>query len=227
MSPGDLVTSLREFTAPDVFNPWRDRDPLDNCECSAEDRRTRLYQHFDCKPDYLLIGEAPGYQGCHFSGVPFTNEKLILDGSVPRVTADRRITTRERPWCEPSATIVWRTLHALGIADRTVMWNAFAFHPHKPGEPMSNRAPTRAELEAGKHYLEAVIEHFSGARRIAVGRVAFRAMSQIAVGRTGGTWTVRHPSMGGAREFDTGMRIALTNSRSGEPDSIDPQFRRD
>jgi uracil-DNA glycosylase len=207
MRVGDLVMSLSVFRAPNVFNPWGEVDTLDRLHAfGAMDRRTRLYQHFDCTPRFLLIGEAPGYQGCHFSGVPFTNEKLLLDGVVPRVTCDGRITTREKPWSEPSATIVWRTLHELGIAESTVMWNAFAWHPHKPGEPMSNRAPTRAELIAGAFALRAVLEHFDGAKLIAVGQVALKAIDRL---NLGGPWepsAVRHPSMGGAKEFEMGMR---------------------
>jgi hypothetical protein len=204
----DLVTSLREFTAPNVFNPWRDVDPLDRLLAfGPSDRRGRLRQHFDCAPRFLLIGEAPGYQGCHFSGVPFTNEKLILDGAIPRVTADQRITKRPLPWSEPSATIVWRTLHELGIAESTVMWNAFAWHPHKPGEPMSNRTPTLAELAAGKFALKAVLEHFHGVPPIAVGKAARYALEDLNVPMAA---CVRHPSMGGATAFRDGMRALVT-----------------
>jgi uracil-DNA glycosylase len=201
---GDLIMSLREFTAPNVFNPWRDVDPLDRLLAfGPSDRRARLYRHFECKPRFLLIGEAPGYQGCHFSGVPFTNEKLILDGAIPRITWEGRITKRPLPWSEPSATIVWRTLHELGIAESTVMWNAFAWHPHKLGEPMSNRAPTKDELIAGKPYLAAVVEHFSGARVVAVGKVSAHLLDKLGVETDG---AVRHPSMGGATAFRDGMR---------------------
>jgi uracil-DNA glycosylase len=205
---GKLVMSLSKFSAPNVFNPWSGVDPLDRITAAFDNgpngRRTRLYQHFNCVPKYLLIGEAPGYQGCHFSGVPFTNEKLILDGAIPRVTQDGRITTRDRPWSEPSATIVWRTLHELGIAEETVMWNAFAFHPHKPGNPMSNRAPTRDELEFGKPFLHAVVEHFAHARVVAIGKVADATLRLCGVLRPYAS--VRHPSMGGARDFAGGMR---------------------
>src|SRR5918995_4929806 len=117
-----IIDQLQSFNAPNVFNPWRDIDPLDTLGMHAPRARiSRLQAHFDCRPSYLLVGEAPGYQGCHFSGVPFVNEKLILEGSIPRITLRNRITTRRLPWCEPSATIMWRTLHKLGIADCTVM----------------------------------------------------------------------------------------------------------
>lgn len=200
-----LIEQLAEFTAPNVFNPWRDTDPLDMPYSGATARRIRLARHFDVKPKLILIGEAPGYQGCHFSGVPFTNEKLILDGAIPRVRTIGRITTRNRPWCEPSATIVWRTLHELGLAKQTVLWNAFAWHPYKPGNPMSNRAPTPGELEAGKPVLMAVLEHFQGVPIIPVGRVSENTLDKLGVKTLP---AVRHPSMGGAAEFRYGLTIA-------------------
>lgn len=215
VSVGDVVMALRNFAAPNVFNPWSDTDPLDRFRAFAPmDRRTRLWQHFGCKPRFLLIGEAPGYQGCHFSGVPFTNEKLLLEGVIPRVTCDGRITTREKPWSEPSATIVWRTLHELGIAESTVMWNAFAFHPYKPGTPMSNRAPTRHELAGGKSVLMSVLDHFKGARIVAVGQVSAKLL--VKLGHPAHA-LVRHPSMGGARDFRVGMERIVFPERNPFP----------
>lgn len=201
MSVDHIIDLLRRFTAPNVFNPWANVDALDILD-PLDGRRLRLRQHFNCQPRFLLIGEAPGYQGCHFSGVPFTNEKLLMDGCIPRIGLQGRITTRRLPWSEPAATIMWRTLHKLDIAETTVCWNSFAFHPHKPGNPYSNRAPTNLELQAGKHVLSAVLDHFSGARVIAVGRVAERALTLLSVPHE----AVRHPSMGGATEFAVGMR---------------------
>lgn len=196
--PTNLIEQIAAFTAPNVFNPWRDADPLDALPVPEMYRRERLKQHFDCQPEFLLVGEAPGYQGCHFSGVPFTNESLLFNDQVPRVTVSCRITTRERPWCEPSATIVWKCLHDLDIAHCTVMWNAFAWHPHKPGEPMSNRAPTQAEVRSGLPVLRTVLEHFRGVKVVAVGNVAAKALRSVYVRLTA---TVRHPSMGGANQF--------------------------
>ncbi|MHB8727629.1 MAG: uracil-DNA glycosylase [Sulfuricaulis sp.] len=197
----ELIETLAEFTAPNVFNPWRDADPLD-IGAGHLHRQLRLARHFNVRPRILLIGEAPGYQGCHFSGVPFTNEKLILEGEIPRVHATGRLTKRERPWCEPSATIVWRTLHDLDLADEVVLWNAFAWHPYKDGNPMSNRAPTRAELEAGKPVLTQVLAHFEGVPIVPVGRVAEKLLAILGVETLA---PVRHPSMGGAHDFYIGM----------------------
>jgi uracil-DNA glycosylase len=199
----------RAGTYPDVFNPWLQRDPWDTGFDGPLARGGRLLRHFDCKPKYLLIGEAPGYQGCHFSGVAFTSEVLLMNRAIPRIEPlAGRITTRPRPWAEPSATIVWRVLHSLGIAEKVVMHNAFAWHPHKPGIPMSNRAPTAIELKAGSEVLNAVIDHFASATIIALGRIAERTLAGLGVRVD---HAVRHPSMGGAKKFERGMRKIIAN----------------
>lgn len=198
----EIIAALQAFESPNVFNPWRDVDPLDLNRHAAVARSMRLQAHFGAVPRYLLVGEAPGYQGCHFSGIPFTNEALLADGSIPRVGAIGRITSRAKPWREPSATIMWKALYEAGIAEDTVMWNAFAFHPHKPGEPMSNRAPTRAELLANKTILEMVLGLFMGARVVPVGNVAAEALKACGVPYAR---KLRHPSMGGANEFRAGL----------------------
>jgi uracil-DNA glycosylase len=210
--PYDL---LRSFRSPGVFNPWCDEDPLDRLGgrsdgCGPKGRLERLQAHFSIKPKLLLLGEAAGYQGCHFSGIPFTNEKLLLAGRIPRVGVTDRLTERPRPWCEPSATVVWGVLHDLGLAEHTVLWNTFAWHPYKSGNLYSNRAPTRTELELGQPVLEAVLDTFSKALVVAVGKVAERTL--VSLGRTPGA-TVRHPSMGGANEFRAGLK-ALMKPRS-------------
>lgn len=124
--------------------------------------------------------------------------RISMEGSIPRVSADARISTRERPWREPSATIVWRTLYALGIAERTVLWNAFPWHPHRRGEPHSNRTPTPKELDAGLPILRAVLGLFPRARAVAIGALAQASMVRAGVASP---LAVRHPANGGARKF--------------------------
>lgn len=203
MSIDAIIEQLAAFQSPDVFNPWSSGDELDCSMVEPSARQARLRAHFDREPLLLLIGEAPGYQGCRFSGVPFTSERLLLEGVIPGIRCSDRISKRLRPWSEPSATVMWGTLADLGVADRVVLWNAFAWHPHKPGEPYSNRAPTPAEIKAGEPVLRAVLDRFSSARVVAVGNVAARTLAELGVT---GFSKVRHPSMGGARQFAEGLR---------------------
>jgi uracil-DNA glycosylase len=200
---------LRSYAADDVFNPWT--------QCSADDapaangpaaRCRRLAAHLAIPAQYLLIGEASGYQGCRMTGIPFTSERLVIADMIPRVAVALRaprLSTRRIPWSEPSATVVWSTLHELGIAGSTVLWNAFPWHPHRPQQPLSNRTPTRPERAHGLAVLEALLAQFPQARLFAVGRHAEQALMEI--GRSAAA--LRHPSMGGATQFRQALRSAL------------------
>jgi uracil-DNA glycosylase len=207
-----LIRALGHFRGPNVFNPWNDSDPLD-IGLGARQRRERLGQHLDCRAEFLLVGEAAGYQGCHFPGVAFTNESLLLAGRIPRISIEGRISKRMRPWCEPSATVVWGRLHELGIAQRTVLWNTFAWHPHRPGEPMSNRPPTREELKLGAPVLHEVLNLFSSARLVAVGRIAQAALQVAGVPSI----AVRHPAMGGANLFRQQLGALIGRRKGAKP----------
>ncbi len=194
---------LTSYEGENVFNPWSNDDPHDVLYMGATARKWRLEKHFDRDARYLLIGEAPGYRGCHFSGIPFTCEKQLCDGIVPVLGRHERITTRNLPWSEGSATIIWSTLYELDIAESTVMFNAFPWHPHQPGDPLSNRTPTARELTTHADVLGMVVREFPDAKRIAVGKAA--------AGTLGGLGfqihhEVRHPSMGGANLFRQQMR---------------------
>lgn len=192
---------------PAVFNPWRDQDPgTDALPDAARGRVERLRAFFGTQPRWLLLGEAAGYQGAHVSGIPFTSERLLLEGAIPRVDiGGRRLSTRGRPWSEPSATTVWGTLHALGRAEDTLLWNAYPWHPHKPGVMQSNRTPTPLERRAGLPVLAAVLAAFPGVRCFAVGRNAEASLAEVGIPAT----PLRHPSMGGATAFRDGLRRAL------------------
>jgi uracil-DNA glycosylase len=232
MAPAALARFLRllcaECTA-DVFNPWTDRDPrYDGTLNGPAARRERLRAHLSVSPALILIGEASGYQGCHISGIPFTSERLLMAGAVPRVSCSgRRLSTRHVPWSEPSATVVWGALHALGVAAETILWNAFPWHPHRAGNPQSNRTPTRLERSQGLAALVALLQASPEARVLAVGRHAESALQEIGASsgaarlNHGAPVTVlRHPSMGGARLFFEGLRAAMgdaTRGRMGEP----------
>lgn len=202
-----FLRSLQDAVPADVFNPWTQCDATTDLTADAARRRlARLRAHLATDAIAVLVGEAAGYQGCKVSGIPFTSERLILEGAIPRIDAPAgRLSSRLRPWSEPSATTVWKTLHALGIAPRTVLWNAYPWHPHKPGMRHSNRTPTRAERVAGVPVLEALLRLFPGARVFAVGRNAECSLAELGIAAIG----LRHPSMGGAATFARQLRAAI------------------
>jgi uracil-DNA glycosylase len=143
-------------------------------------RRVRLarYLHERRRTRLLLVGEAPGYRGARVSGIPFTSERQ-LSGIGP---------------AEATATIVQRTLVALGLVDDVLLWNLVPTHPGTAG---SNRPPTRAEVEQSDPFLRELAD---GRRVVAIGRLAHA--------RLGGPY-VRHPSHGGAAAFRAGLAAAL------------------
>jgi uracil-DNA glycosylase len=202
----ELERALRDHApSANVFNPYRHRD-ADDCTVEAPAMRlANLSQHFNCEPRFLLVGEAPGYHGCHFSGVPFTSEAQILAGRVPRVLC-ARLTLGDQPRKEASATVMWGVLRNLGIERDTVMWNAYPWHPYKEGDPTSNRAPTVPELRAAAHITKMVICAFPAATVIAVGQVARRTLDKMNIVVK---HCVRHPSMGGANQFRAMMRAIV------------------
>ena len=142
-------------------------------------RRQRLADYLDARlqAPILLVGEAAGYRGARVSGVPFTSERQ-LTGRGP---------------AEASATIVHRILAELGLETCVLLWNVVPTHPHRLGDPQSNRRPTRAEIEASLPFLEPV---GNGRRVVAVGRLAAAVLDAP---------YVRHPSHGGAREFRSSL----------------------
>ena len=50
------LEALTAFDAPNVFNPWRQFDRLDVSPIGHFARLDRLTLHFNCEPDFLLIG---------------------------------------------------------------------------------------------------------------------------------------------------------------------------
>jgi uracil-DNA glycosylase family 4 len=143
-------------------------------------RRDRLRAYLDSRAAarVLIVGEAAGYRGARVSGIPFTSERQ-LTGAGP---------------AEASATIVHRVLRGLGIEDEVLLWNVVPTHP---GTATSNRAPTRAEIDASREFLDALT---CGRDVVAVGRLAARELDAP---------YVRHPSHGGAAAFESGLRHML------------------
>ena len=187
----------------DLFNPWVDSCPEDINGNGPKQKITRLAEHLDCRPKYILCGEAPGYQGCRHSGIAFTSERLLLEGKIPRIgIPTKRLTSRDLPFSEPSATIIWKALYNLGIAESTILWNALQMHPLKEGDIRTNRTPTLDELALGEPAIKILLKAFPKAKLIAVGKKAEGLLGDMGVATVG---SVRHPANGGATKFFDGM----------------------
>lgn len=195
----------------DLFNPYRDRnEAIDRARAPAiRSRNLREYLGTFRNARYVLVGEAAGYNGCRYTGIPFTGEDLTV-GDAPlawtRDTGVARASKAAKLSSEMSAKIVWG---GIGESRDFVLWNAVPWHPHGSGRPLSNRKPRREEVELGLEVLELFLEIFRDAEPVAVGRVAQASLAMMERDAT----YVRHPSMGGKKLFLEGLAELRTRTR--------------
>jgi uracil-DNA glycosylase len=193
-----------------LFNFYHAEDTACDRPGAARQRRENLRRwlwRYPAAPDTLVVGEAPGWRGCRFTGVPFTSEALLAAGNLPgAASAAFPPTSRpERRWAEASATLFWQALQP--YSNRVLAWNCVPLHPHRPGNPLSNRPPTAAEIRRFLPQLFGLIALLQPARVLAVGRCAQAALQAVGVPAL----PVRHPSHGGARQFARDVAAALAN----------------
>ncbi len=192
----------------DAFNPYAP-GLADNAIRRANLRRY-LRAMAARKPATLLLMEAPGYRGCRLTGVPVTSRRIMLEGLAEldifgRAAGYRDVSAPgfERIYGEQSATIVWGALAELRALP--MIWNAFPFHPHKLGKPLSNRKPRQAELALGAEILRQLLAIWAFEQVIAVGNVAHELLQKQAIA----CHKVRHPANGGKADFVAGLRAQL------------------
>jgi uracil-DNA glycosylase len=125
---------------------------------------------------------------------------LGADHGYRKATAGPKLST------EASATMVWGTIRT--IAPLPLLWNAFPFHPFTPGNPLSNRMPSAAELLIGAHFIERLMSLFDFEQVVAIGNSASLSLQRMSIDHA----LVRHPSMGGKNQFVEGM-ARLSQSR--------------
>jgi uracil-DNA glycosylase len=160
------------------------------------------------RPKTLLVGEAPGYRGMRITGVPFTNAPLLERG-IPQFgllgSSNGYVVPDDPPpaAAEPTATVMWGTLVELDFLP--VLWSAFPLHPHRPGNPRSNRTPSANEAAEWSWSWRELAEVFSIQSVVAVGNVAYNSMVRSGLSIP----CVRHPSHGGKEKFASGLRDLL------------------
>ncbi len=215
-----------------VFNPWWQIDEENDIgPHSPVIRRKHLTVYFRerlGKARLAIIGEALGYRGGHFSGIPMTSERMLL-GKKPEIAAalsQRR--TRQVPgnggrkpplqilsgikprrtskpeispdgFSEPTATIVWGALLKIGVLpDEFVLWNAFPWHSFDPRRGLLSNRMPNKS------------EQLFGRHALKAFLELFPYEQIVALGKIAATQLeqlgvnahcVRHPASGGAKLF--------------------------
>jgi hypothetical protein len=213
----EFLRLLKKSPSRSVFNPWWEVDEQNDIGRNAPAiRRQQLRAYLQKrvgKANVAMIGEAVGYRGGHFSGIPMTSERLLLGRSKgfhikPRdFFSDAKPRRTSKPekcpdgFSEPTATIVWGTLLRLGInPEQFVLWNAFPWHSFDSRRGMlSNRMPNKSERAAGLPVLKAFLELFPCDQVVALGKIAAAQLEELNVN----AHCVRHPASGGATLFRT------------------------
>jgi hypothetical protein len=210
-----FIGLLKKSPSGTVFNPWWEVDERNDIGRSAPAiRRKQLRAYLQKrlrKAKVAVIGEAVGYRGGHFSGIPMTSERLLLERSKKvrlksndffvDIKAERTSKSEQCPdgFSEPTATIVWGTALKLGLhPEQFILWNAFPWHSFDPRRGiLSNRMPKKSEQAAGLPVLKSFLNLFPCDEIIALGKVAAAQLQQLGVN----AHCVRHPASGGAKLF--------------------------
>ena len=217
--PTDLIERfirlLKKSPGGAVFNPWWQVDKQNDIGRNASAiRRKQLAAYLRRrlgKVKLIVIGEALGYRGGHFSGIPMTSERILLgkkrdDGIEPEYVFSSikpRRTSKSKTclngFSEPTATIIWGTLLRLGLEpEQFVLWNAFPWHSFNSRRgKLSNRMPNKSERSAGLTVLKTFLNLFRCDEIVALGKIAASQLKELNVESQG----VRHPASGGARLF--------------------------
>jgi uracil-DNA glycosylase len=220
----NFLRLLKKSPSGAVFNPWWQVDKENDIGSNAPRiRRVHLRAYLRQRlrrARLAVVGEALGYRGGHFSGIPMTSERILLapknisgiepqhlvSGVTPRRTSKPE--KCRQGFSEPTATIVWSALLRLGLApEEFVLWNAFPWHSFDPRAGMlTNRMPTQAERAAGRPALQAFLGLFPCEKVVALGRMAAAELENLDVPAE----CVRHPASGGAKLFRAQITKVIT-----------------
>lgn len=225
-----FINDLTAYHGTYTQNPWADTDENYEVPHAAHIRRNQLKLYLEKRihrASILLIAEACGYQGGHFTGIAMTSERMLLNlhpcvnslmilGTQGQRTSRHdspymtKQTQKEKGFNEPTDTIVWSScLNAHLTADQFLLWNIFPFHPYKKGNILSNRTPTDNELAVGLTYTQKLLRLFSPKLIFAVGKKSELTLTSAGYDVIG----LRHPANGGALLFQKGLKEALMKNK--------------
>ena len=219
-----FIRLLKKSPVGAVFNPWWQIDEENDFGPDAPViRRKQLRAYLQerlATATLAIVGEALGYRGGHFTGIPMTSERLLL-GKKPEIVAALPecpyLQRTSKPnicadgFSEPTATIVWGALLRLGLKPKQfVLWNEFPWHSFDPARGLlSNRMPNVAERVAGVPVLKAFLDLFRCEQVVALGKIAAAQLAELGVNAC----CIRHPASGGAKLFRQQIAELTMNRR--------------
>ena len=197
----EFVDSLAEAEMPDdrSVNVYRDA-----VRCANLIRWLSIFE--DTAQSVIFVGEAPGRDGGAITGIPFVSPKVLTSardawGEFGAGTKYGLAVGENPLQREATATQFWRYVSEhFSELPRPLTWNAYPFWPRQR-DSSKNRKPTISEMRFGCEWLRRIIELHPNASIVAVGRSAEYALGYINVNHV----AVRHPSHGGASDFDDGL----------------------
>ena len=182
----------------ELFNHYKDidenYDKKDANKLRIKNLKTYI-ESFNQKPKFLFIGEAPGFRGCRFSGIPFTSEKQLVDKNFH---LNGLQTSKNKPFSESTATIFWSIMEQ--HHNKFFIWNAIPFHPHKKNDICKNRPPRKKELQQFENFLKELISLIKPEyeKIISIGKKAEKILNELKIDKK----YIRHPSHGGKSSFE-------------------------
>lgn len=215
MSTGAILKALTQLRFENAFNPYVDRCPIHDAVDAPDMRRNYLAVMLDRAAesdiDAIWVGRDLGYRGGRRTGLALTDDVHHAD-HLSRWDLEVQRPTIGEPVAERTATVIWDILSRLDVP--IFMWNVFPLHPHKAGDPFTNRAHNARERHAGLEVLMTIVQYLQPRRIVAVGNDAFAALSDsFGPDRL---LKARHPSYGGQTEFRATMKSFYANQMSAD-----------
>ncbi len=197
----EFVNKLAEF---DVDVEFKDVENPYQVDYKKENLRQYLLHLVEIQPKLMLVGEAPGYKGCGRTGIAFTDECQLKNPANYDLLGDWKRSDKNGDEKEMAASTIWEILGQKKVP--VLIWNAFPFHPYKPGNVESNRTPRATEARVGIAFVEELkdifgidCEHVYG-----IGNTAQNIL-RISDERN----KIRHPAFGGKVECQQKLSVIL------------------
>jgi len=203
MNVHGFVRDLASVSLPNVFNPYRDICPSFDRKDAPAVRRRNLRAMIESLlrvgVETVWMGRDLGYRGGRRTGLALTDERhlRVLDQVYPGVKVER--STLGPEVSERTAAEIWGAL-AL-IQHPPFLWNVFPFHPHEPGDPLTNRKFSAGELARVDELNGVLFAGLGISQVISIGQDASKYGQRFGLN----VKCVRHPSYGGTAEFRHGI----------------------